>query len=186
MRIFLSILVMSLSLMAVEKFSIEVLSVPDKNKISDAFMQKVISTNLAFTTHHSEGTYRVLVGDFTSIQEAKKTLPLVQEKINKKAFITMGMDVVEINPQEKMIQAMIMAQAKALKNPNEKVTVETQESVEIKDPDEELITKQSESIMVKKEDEEVFCTSSKKALREAQIGKALAFYRNSSYYSFSH
>ena len=39
----------------------------------------------------------------------------------------------------------------------------------------------------KKEDiktEEIFCKSSKKALRESEISDALAFYRNSSYYSF--
>ena len=181
MRIFLSILVMSLSLMAIEKFSIEVLSVQDKNEISDMFMEKVVSTKLAFTTHHTEGSYRVLVGDFISIEEAKKILPLVKEKINEKAFITTGMDVVEINPKEKMIQAMIMAQAKALKTPNEKMMIQTSESIEINGPDSEI--KVEEKKLVVKE--EVFCTSTKKALREAQIEKAIAFYRGSSYYSFS-
>ena len=179
MRIFI-LMIMSLSLMAEVRFSIEVLSVKDKSEISDAFMEKVNETDLPFTTHHSEGNYRVLVGDFNSVTEAKKVLVDVQKKVSEKAFITTGMDVVEIDPQQKMIQAMILAQAKALKAPNEEIKMQTSESIEIKAPQKDILVKKE-----KEAKKEIFCTSSKKALREAQIAQALAFYRNSSYYSFS-
>jgi len=178
MRIFLSILMMGLSLMAVDKFSIEVLSVEDKSEISDTFMEKINELDLPFTTHHTEGNYRVLLGDFVSVEEAKKVLPRVKEQINEKAFITTGMAVVAINPKEKMIKAMIMAQARALK-------VSKDETMEVKGPQEEMRSEERETVVVKEEQEEVFCTSTKKALREAQIAKAIAFYKNSSYYSFS-
>jgi len=182
MRIFL-LMIMSLSLMAEVSFSIEVLSVKDKGEISDAFMEKVNAMDLPFTTHHSKGNYRVLVGDFKSVKEAEKILADVQVKVNEKAFITTGMDIVEVDPQQKMVQAMIMAQARALRAPKEEVKRKISQGIEIKAPEGERLMKKRKKMEVLKK--EIFCTSSKKALREAQIAQALTFYRNSSYYSFS-
>jgi hypothetical protein len=65
---------------------------------------------------------------------------------------------------------------------------ESSSAIEIKGPQEE-----KKKVVVKKKDlkaepsesrEEVFCTSSKRALREAQIARALNFYKNSSFYRF--
>jgi len=179
MRIFL-FMMMAISLMAAERFSIEVLSVVKTSDINSTFMQKVNETDLSFTTHHTQGKYRVLVGDFSSIQKAEKELPRVKRMVSLEAFVTTGMDIVEMNPKEKMIKATILAKAKALKKPKEEPS-QTIGSVEVKGQQEKGMQKIANNEKGKKE---VFCTSSKKSLREAQIEKALAFYRNSSFYSF--
>ena len=188
MRIFSLFFIMCLSVMALESYSIEVLCVKDKSEISDAFMDKVNATELSFTTHHAKGKYRVLVGDFRSIKAAENELSKVKEIVSQTAFITTGMDVVEINPKEKMIQAMVMAQARALKSPKKESGKEIPKSVETED----VIVNKTKTLKrvnkeekVKKEKVEVICASSKQALREVQIANALNFYKNSSYYRFS-
>ncbi len=145
MRIFL-LMIISLSLMAEIRFSIEVLSVKDKHEISDAFMEKVNETELPFTSYYSKGNYRVLLGDFESMEEAKKILPDVQTKVSKKAFITREIDVTEIDPQQKMVQAMVLAQAKVLKVPYKEIKMQTSKSIEIKAPQKDILEKKREGL----------------------------------------
>ena len=176
MRIFLVLFLLSLQLMAVESFSIEVLRVEQQRDINDSFMDKVNATDLPFTTHEIEGKFRVLVGEFSSIDEAKKELEMVKNMVSKDAFITTGMAVVELEPEQKMIKAAIMAQSKALKKEDE------EKSVEVKGPLESPVKVQEN----KKEDvvSKVYCKNSKKALREYEVSEALDFYKHSSFYSF--
>ena len=172
-----------MALFAQERFSIEVICVKDKSSISDAFMQKVNETDLPFTTHHVQDKYHVIVGDFVSIEEAKATLPKIQEQVSKDAFVTTGMSEVVLDPQKKMIQTMVLAQARALKASKEE-PVQTQE-IEGLTQENPKQKKSMKKVEKEKVSEEVICTTTKKALRKEEISRALSFYKNSSYYSFS-
>jgi len=173
MRIFLLLFAISLVLFGDTRFSIEVLSVENRADINASFMDKVNETDLPFTTHHTGKVYKVLVGDFESVEVAKEVLPRVKKTVSEKAFITTGMAVIELDAKPKMIQAAIMAQAKALKKPQKVI-----KSEEIKAPQEEVNENKKDVVS------KVYCKKSKKALREYEVSEALDFYKHSSFYSF--
>ena len=196
MRIFLWILILtSIVSAAPKKYSIQVLSVDDKTSITQAFMDKVNATGMSYTQKSVDGEYRVYMGEFPNEEAAASALNEVRTKIAEDAFICESEGAVALSPQQKMQQAMLMAQARTLKKMKtaepkvEEKTLETVEPIKVDIPVKkiEITRKDTKRVEPMNEDvktEEMFCKTSKKALRESEISEALAFYRNSSYYKF--
>ena len=191
---------------AQERFCIEVLKTQQKKAITKEFMQKVESMSMPHSLKYSKGTYRVLLGDFKTRNEAESILDEVKEKINKEAVVSVceqKRKPIMLNPKAKMQQAMLMAQAKMIK-PEEKeasqennvsmmsVDIEAPQGEDVlvkkeEQPAESTVSKQVEepkTVVKENRDEKLVCKPTKKALREAEIEEALSFYKNSSFYSF--
>lgn len=179
-----------------QKCTIQALSVKDKSLITDAFMQKVIETALPSEQKHIDGLYKVFVGEFSSYAEAVSALPMVRQKVGKDASASCNQEAYALDPQLKMQQAMLMAQARTLakmKEEKEEVsekTLTTVEPVTVSEPMKKVTSEKKETkrvVAVQKDvkTEALYCKPSKKALRESEIAEALAFYRHSSYYKFT-
>jgi len=194
---FLSILILTSALSAAElRYAIQVLSVKDKGSISDAFMAKVKGSSMPFTQKHAKGRYKVFLGEFKSYESAALSLDFVRKKVEKSAFITRMEDRYTLDPKQKMQQAMLLAQARTLKKINTEDTyisekeLATVEPIKVSGPQEKVVIerKETKKVLAMQKDvksEEIYCKPSKRALRESEISDALAFYRQSLYYTFT-
>jgi hypothetical protein len=203
MRFLLGWLLVSVMVLAQERFTLQVISVEQKRSITPAFMKKVKALNLPYEGQQREKSYVLCVGDFSTELEANDALIKVRQELTSDAFIVRfnGMQTKKapLSPDAQMQQAMLMAKARTLqKVDKEKVDAKAMESVEpVKVKQEEplppkekvVITKQeSKTVVGMQEDvktEEIYCKPTKKALRESEISDAIAFYQNSKYYSFN-
>jgi len=176
MKIILSILVLATMVFAETKYSVQVLSVKNKDSITKEFMKKVDAVDMPYTNHHIGEWYKVLVGNFDTYTKAKDCLPKLRNKIASDSFITKGMAVLELDPKAKMQQAMLMAKSKSL-SPEDIKKVEKTESIEIKAP---VVT---EVVVVEKV--EFTKELTKKDIRRSEIAEAIAFYKNSPFHSFN-
>ena len=207
MRNLLLFLALTLFLNAEERYCIEVLSTVDKETISKDFMLKVNETTLPHSVKYIDGKYKVLMGDFKTREEAESAIFEVHEKVSKEAIVSVYQEPkkpLELNPNAKMQQAMLMAQAKMITKPvkqKEKVPQDANltvkpvdvtgpqenEKIAIKDEQVEKIADkkvEKQEVKTKEIPKEQFCKPTKKALREEEIAEALTFYKNSSFYKF--
>lgn len=196
MRTFLwMVMLMSVSYAAPQTYSIQVLSVDDKASVTQAFLDKINATGMSYTQKSIDGELRIYMGEFPDKKTATSVLPEVREKVSKDAFICETEGAVALSAQQKMQQAMLMAQARTLKKMKmqepgvEEKKLESIEAIKAKLPVKKVSITKKETKIVKpmKEDvktEEIFCKDSKQALRESEIEEALAFYENSQYYKF--
>lgn len=192
MKYFVFILAFSLSLLAQEKYTIEVLSMEHNASISPEFMTKVHKHGLPYVKKDVDGELKVYIGEYKSKEAAESALKEIQSKISKDAFVCES-KAQPLTSQQKMQQAMLMAKARTLKKMKtdevQETKLESIEAVHSKEAPAKIVitAKDTKAVIGMQEDvktEEMFCKSSKKALRESEISDALAFYRNSSYYSF--
>ena len=194
---FLSILMLTSALSAGElKYTIQVLSVKDARSITDAFMAKLEAISMRYTQKHIKGRYKVFLGEFKSYESAALSLASVRANVEKSAFITHMEDKYTLDPKQKMQQAMLLAQARTLKKMNKEDThisekeLTTVEPIKISGIQEKIVIekKETKKIVAMQEDvktEEIYCKPSKRALRESEISDALAFYKQSLYYTFT-
>jgi len=194
---FLSILILTSVLSATElRYTIQVLSVKDKDSISDAFMAKVKGSSMPFTQNRVKGRYKVFLGEFRSYESAALSLASVRKKVEKSAFITRMESRYSLNPKQKMQQAMLLAQARTLKKMNTEAAhisekeLATVEPIKVSGPQEKIVIekKETKKVVAMQKDVktgEIYCKPSKRALRESEISDALAFYRKSLYYTFT-
>lgn len=207
MQILFLWMLLAATLLAQDKYSIQVLSVENKVSITQDFMQTVKQTGMAYTQTMSDGKYRVYLGAFSSKEDARKALKGIQREVSKDAFVCKveGPVPVLMEPKEKMQHAMLMAKARSLKivkkdeSELEIKELNSMEPIEIEGPAQKTnITKadskrvmpmekevKREKISSKGTSKKLFCKSTKSSLREHEISTALSFYKNSSYYTFS-
>lgn len=210
MRFFLYFTMLAVLLNADVTYVVQVLSVKDKNALTPEFMSKLKQIEIPHKVKYIDGEYKVFMGDFKTEQEAASRLPEIQEIVNPDAFVTMVEMQTGLKAEAKMQQMMVLAQARLLQvskqeeavnrpeKPLKKEDVKT-DTVDAPGPQDKLVIRKTQTtgvVRVKDEgkpeetlssedtSQSLFCKPTKRALREAEISEALAFYKNSSYYTF--
>jgi len=198
MRIFIYLLFLFTSVLSAAEagYCIQVLSVKEQASITDAFMDKIKAIPIVYTQKKENEHYTICVGGYKTYVEASSELATIREQIHPDAFIVRVEDETVLQPQQKMQQAMLMAQARTLlKMKKEEVEVsetelETVEPIKVAELQEKIVIEKIETktVAAMGEDvktEKIYCKPSKKMLRESEISDALAFYRQSSFYTFT-
>ncbi|MEA3373163.1 MAG: SPOR domain-containing protein [Campylobacterota bacterium] len=186
-RALLILVVLSVSMFA-QEYWIQVLNV--KERAPESFMQKVVRSGQNYKVLETSSDHKIWIGSYASRADAEKALNLVRCRIASDAFIVQEAakaPTVEQVPEELAVSAgrkPAVSGSKDADTASKKAVIAAKKPAVTGRESVQEESRRTEKVETAKT-EQCICICDKKALRKAEIGNAMSFYKNSPDYHFT-